>query len=106
MTRVETIHKIRALIAVAEYYRNAFYMPMPPTAYGCALEELRGTVPYFSWNDGYHTFTAGYTVKCKYNHIFSKGFYYCDSIKTNLTAIKNSLKRLEKEQEQEEKENV
>ena len=29
MTCIETIHKIRALISVAEHYRNTFYMPLP-----------------------------------------------------------------------------
>ena len=99
MTRIETIHKIRALISVAEHYRNAFYIPMPPTLYGCLLEETRGTIPLFSWVDGYHTFTAGYSVKCQYKHIYAKGSYYCDGKKTNLTAIKNSLKRLEQEEQ-------
>ena len=100
---ISTIHKIRALISVAENYRNAFYIPIPPTTYGCVLEEIRGTIPLFSWRDGYNTYTAGYSVKCHNYHIYAKGSYYCDGKKTNLTAIKNSLKRLEAE---EEKENV
>ena len=103
MTRIETIHKIRALIAVAEHYRNAFYMPVPLTMNEVIQEEVRGSVPYFSWLDGDTKFTAFYIVKCKYNHIFAKGYYTRDGKKTNITAIKNSLKRLEAE---EEKENV
>ena len=106
MSRIETIHKIRALIAVAEHYRNAFYMPVPLTMNEVIKEEIRGTVPYFTWWDGNTKFTACYIVKCKENHIFAKGYYTRDGKKTNLKAIKNSLKRLEKEQEQEEKENV
>ena len=108
MDRITTIHKIRALISVAEHYRNAFYMPVPLTVNECIQEEIRGAVPYFSWFDGDTKFTAFYIVKCKYNHILAKGFYTRDGKKTNLTAIKNSLKRLEKEQEQEQekKENV
>ena len=106
MTRIETIHKIRALIAVGEHYRNAFYMPAPLTMNDVIQEEIRGAVPYFSWFDGDTKFTACYIVKVKYNHIFAKGYYTRDGKKTNLTAIKNSLKRLEQEQEQEEKENI
>lgn len=106
MNRIETIHKIHALISVAEHFRNSFYMPVPLTMNEVIQEEISGTVPCFSWWDGNTKFTAFYIVKCKYNHIFAKGFYTRDGKKTNLTAIKNSLKRLEKEQEQEEKENV
>ena len=101
MARIETIHKIRALISVAEHYRNAFYMPVPQTMNECIQEEIRGAVPYFSWFDGNTKFTACHIVKCKYNHIFAKGFYTRDGKKTNLTAIKNSLKRLEAEEENE-----
>ena len=125
MTRIETIHKIRALIAVAEHFRYAFYMPPSLTINECIKEhvddsmpffswvdgdsayentpDIVGTVPYFSWLDGNTKFTACYIVKCKENHIFAKGYYTRDGKKTNLTAIKNSLKRLE--QEQDEKEN-
>ena len=103
MTRIETIHKIRTLISVAEHYRNAIFMPAPRTMNEVIQEEICGTVPYFSWFDGNTKFTACYIVKCKENHIFAKGFYTRDGKKTNLTAIKNSLKRLEAE---EEKENV
>ena len=98
MTRIETIHKIRALISVAEHYRNAIYMPVPLTMNEVIQEEIRGTVPYFSWRDGNSKFTACYIVKCKENYIFAKGFYTRDGKKTNLTAIKNSLKRLEQEE--------
>ena len=99
MTRIETIHRIRALIRVAEFYRNAFYMPMPLTFNDCIKTEIHGNVPFFSWIDGNTKFTACYIVKCKENHIFAKGYYTRDGKKTNLTAIKNSLKRLEQEEE-------
>ena len=103
MTRIETIHRIRVLISVAERYRYAFYINRTLTPEECIKEEINGTVPYFSWWDGDTKFTACYIVNCKYNHIFAKGYYTRDGKKTNLTAIKNSLKRLE---QQEEKENV
>ena len=103
MTQIETIHKIRALISVAEHYRNAIYMPAPLTMNEVIQEEIRGTVPYFTWWDCNTKFTACYIVKCKYRCIFARGYYTRDGKKTNLTAIKNSLKRLEAE---EGKENV
>ena len=101
MTRIETIHKIRALLSVANHYRNAIYMPAPQTMNEVIKEEIRGTVPCFTWWDGNTKFTACYIVKCKDRHIFAKGYYTRDGKKTNITAIKNSLKRLEAEEENE-----
>ena len=105
MDRILTIRVLKALIAVADYYRYAFYMTPPSSAAGRRMEELRGTIPYFTWADGKHAYTACYKVTCSCTHVYANGYYTRDGIKTNLAAIKNSLKRLE-QLEQEEKENV
>ena len=106
MNRIETIHQIRALIAVADHYRYSYYMTPSSLAAGRRWEEKRGTVPEFTWTEGGHKFTACYKVSCSCTHVYASGYYTRDGKKTNLTAIKNSLKRLEQEQVQEEKENV
>ena len=106
MNGIETIHQIRALIAVADHYRYAFYMTPPSSAAGRRLEEKRGTVPEFTWSEGGHKYTACYKVTCSCTHVYASGYYTRDHKRTNLTAVKNSLARLEAEQEQEEKENV
>ena len=108
MTRVETIHSIRALLAVADFYRNAIFLIPPSWSLGRQQEETRGYIPEFSWTEGGHRFTASYSVCCTDKRVIARGYYTRDGKKTNLTAIKNSLKRLEEEQEQEqeEKENV
>ena len=102
MTRSETIAQLRTLIRIADHYRNTIYMPAPATACRRRDEERRGTVPYFEWEEGGHKFTACYKVYCSVCHIYARGSYTRNGKKTNLTAIKNSLKRLE----QEENENV
>ena len=104
MTRIETIHSIRALVAVADHYRCAYYMSPPSLAAGRRSEEKQGTVPEFTWTEGGHKYTACYKVTCSYAHVYASGYYTRDGKKTNLTTIKNSLQRLEAEQEV--KENV
>lgn len=106
MNRIETIHQIRALIAVADHYRNAVFMTPSATAGGRRYEERLGTVPYFEWEEGGHKYTVCYEVTCSCTHVYARGYYTRDGKKTTLTAIKNSMKRLEAEQEQEEKGNV
>ena len=103
MNRSEAIHQIRALIAVADHYRYAYYMTPPSSAGWRRAEEKRGTVPEFTWTEGGHKYTACYKVTCSCAHVYANGYYTRDGKKTNLTAIKNSLQRLEAEQEQEEK---
>ena len=106
MNRIETIHQISSLIAVADHYRYSYYMTPSSLAAGRRLEEKRGTVPEFTWTEGGHKYTACYKVTCSCVHVYASGYYTRDGKKTNLTTIKNSLARLEAEQEQEAKENV
>ena len=106
MNRPETILALKRLVEIADHYRYAFYMTPSSSAAGRRLEEKRGTVPEFTWTENGHKFTACYKVTSSCDHVYASGYYTRDGKKTNLTAIKNSLKRLEAEQEQEEKENV
>ena len=105
MNRHETICHLKVLVAVADHYRYAFYMTPPSSVAGRRWEEKLRTVPEFSWTEGGHKYTACYKVTCSCAHVYASGYYTRDGKKTNLTAIKNSLKRLE-QLEQEEKENV
>lgn len=102
MTRAETIENLRLLVRIADHYRYAFYMTPPSYAAGRRCEEKRGTISEFAWTEGGHRFTASYKVTCSCAYVYAHGYYTRDGKKTNLTAIKNSLKRLE----QEESENV
>ena len=98
MTRHELIANLRNIIRIADHYRNAIYMTPPATAGGRRYVERRGTVPYFEWEDGGHKFSACYKVECIGSHIYACGVYTRDGKKTNLLAVKNSLKRLETEE--------
>lgn len=106
MDRIETINLLKKLVATADHYRYAFYMTPFSSAAGRRWEEKRCTVPEFTWAEGGHKYTACYKVTCSCAFVSAKGYYTRDGKKTTLTAIKNSLKRLEAEQEQEEKGNV
>lgn len=104
MNRSETIRLLKRLVEIADHYRYAYYMTPSSLAAGRRLEEKRGTVPEFAWTEGGHKYTACYKVTCSCAHVYASGYYTRDGKKTNLTAVKNSMARLEAEQE--EKENV
>lgn len=98
MTRAETISQLRTLIRIAEHYRNAIYMTPPVTFTERINAMINGTVPYFEWSENGHKFSACYRVYINQEHVFAKGEYTRDGKKTNLLAVKNSLKRLEMEE--------
>ena len=100
MNRRETIDLLKKLVATADHYRYAYYMTPSSSAAGRRWEEKRYTVPEFTWTEGGHKYTACYKVSCSCAFVSANGFYTRDGKKTNLTAIKNSLKRLEQEQEE------
>lgn len=98
MTRTETIRMLKVLVSIADYYRNASYMTPPANAAERRQEDYRGTVPYFEWSEGGHKFSACYKVQCTISRIYARGVYTRDGKKTTLLAVKNSLKRLEMEE--------
>ena len=106
MNRSETIALLKHLVVIADHYRGSFYMIPSSLSAVRRWEEKQGTVPEFTWTEGGHIFTACYKVTCSCTHVYASGYYTRDGKKTNITAIKNSLRRLEAEQEQEDKENA
>ncbi len=52
------------------------------------------SIPEFSWDEGGHHYTAEFVVEYKYSYVKARGHYTKDGKKTNLTAIKNSYKRM------------
>lgn len=104
MDRIETISLLRKLVATADYYRYAFYMTPHSSAAGRRMEEKQATVQEFAWTEGGHKYTACYKVTCSCARVYATGYYTRDGKRTNLTAVKNSLKRMEAEQEDQENE--
>lgn len=93
----EIISNINRIIATAEGFKNAYFWSPPGSASGRRSYERKHSIPEVSWNDGKHKYTARYDVTCSCHNIYAKGTYTRDGNKTTLTAIKNSLKRLESE---------
>ncbi len=91
------INKIKNLIETAEKFRNAYYWTSPSHASERRSYEKKNSIPEFSWVEGGHEYRASYEVSCSCKNIYAYGLYYKDGKKTNLTAIKNSYKRMKGE---------
>lgn len=92
---METIRKIREIIETAERLRNAYFWTPAGNAAGRRSAEKRYSKPRVEWDDGKDHFTAEYTVSCSCHNFYAYGTYTRNGKKTTLTAIRNSLKRLE-----------
>lgn len=92
----ENIIKIKNIINLAEKFRSSYFWAPPATANARRAYEVRNSEKEITWQEGGHTYTAEYIVECSCRNIYARGIYTKDGRKTNITAIKNSLKRLEK----------
>ena len=90
----ELINKLEGLIATAHRFKSAYYWTAPATASERRSYEKRNSIPKFQWEEGGHEYTAAFTVNCSCRNVYAYGTYTKDGVKTTLTAVKNSLKRL------------
>ena len=93
MNRV-TIAKIGFMIDTAERMRNAYFWLPPTNAGSRRAYEKQNSVPVIMWKESGHVYTAEFRVICSCAHVYTKGIYTKDGMKTNLVAIRNSYKRL------------
>lgn len=90
-----TIAAISAIIAEAETMKNAYFFTPPTSASGRRSYEKYHSHELVEWEEGGHSYSAQYTVDCSCKNVYASGSYTKDGKKTTLTAIRNSLKRLE-----------
>lgn len=92
---IETVNAIRAIVKEAATMKNAYFFTAPQCAGMRRSYEKYHSHNMVSWKDGKDTFTAEYSVRCSCKNVYASGTYTKNGSKTTLTAIKNSLKRLE-----------
>lgn len=90
-----TIAKIQAVIDCAEEMRNAYFWAPPGNASSRRWYEKKHSAERVEWEEGGRRYSAEFEASCSCRNIYARGYYYRDGQKTTLTAIKNSLKRLE-----------
>ncbi len=95
MKNAEIVAAIRTVVDAAETMRNAYFFTPPGSAGGRRSYERYHSAPRVDWNEGGHEYSAEYTVTCSCANVYAFGTYTRDGKKTTLTAIRNSLRRLE-----------
>ena len=94
-TNKEIVAKIEAIVNEAESMKNSYFWNSPSTASARRSYEKKHTHDEITWMDGKDIYTAEFVVTCSCKNIYAQSRYTKNGNKTTLTAIKNSLKRLQ-----------
>lgn len=92
-----TTAAIARIIEEAEAHRSAYFFRPLKSAGERRAYEKRHTVHAVTWFEGGHIYSAAYTVRCTCSAIHAAGEYTRDGQRTTLTAIRNSLHRMQAE---------
>lgn len=90
-----TLGALRAIITEAETMRGAYFFTPPASAGGRRTYERQHTHPRVTWTEGGRTYTAEYSTRATCRAVYAVGTYTRDGQRTTLTAIRNSLRRME-----------
>ena len=90
----EIIRAVEAIVEEAATMKNAYFWTPSGCAGGRRSYEMQHTHDTVEWDEGGHHYTAAYSVSCSCKYIYASGHYTKDGVKTTLTAIKASLRRM------------
>ena len=88
------VARISVIVDEAERMRNAYFFTPPKRASSRPSYERNHSHDEVAWSNGGHNYIASYNVSCSCHHVYAWGDYTRDGKRTNLTAIRNSLKRI------------
>lgn len=90
----DLIDAIENVVEIAEDMKNSYFYTPNKRAVCRRYYEEKHSTDEVKWEEGGCVFTAQFITECSCQHIYAKGYYTRNGERTNLTAIKNSLKRL------------
>lgn len=90
----DIVATVAGIVETAERFRSAYLWTPPKYASGRRCMERQNTYREVEWIEGGRAYTARYDVSCSCNNVYASGTYTRDGEVTNLTAIRNSLKRM------------
>ena len=89
------IATVAGIVETAERFRSAYLWASPKYASSRRYMERQNTYREVEWIEDGRTYTARYDVSCSCRNVYASGTYTRDGEITNLTAIRNILKRMQ-----------
>lgn len=90
-----TVVDVAAIVEQAERCKNAYFWTPACTAASRRWHEQQHNRDRVEWTEGGHTYAAAYHYRESCAHCYASGEYYRDGSATTLTAIRNSLRRMD-----------
>lgn len=97
MSNEEIVRALESIIATAGEFKDAYFLKPPTNAIGRRLYEKYHSVPFFAFEYNGIKYTCEYHISCSCNNVYAQGHYTRNGNKTTLTAIKNVLKKMKVE---------
>ena len=91
---MSTVNQIESIVDQADKFRNSYFFAPPTKAADRRNYESYNSRPEVTWMESGDTYTAEFRVGCSCHNVYARGIYTKNGKKTNLTAIRNSLKRI------------
>lgn len=91
----ETVAAVAEIVTQAETCKSAYFWTPGCDAASRRWHEQQRNCDRVEWAEGGHTYAAAYHYRESCSHCYASGEYYRDGNITTLTAIRNSLRRME-----------
>jgi hypothetical protein len=100
MKNQNTVKQIEEFLSTSNYLRNAFFWSPPKNAAGKRSMENRYTIPEFTFTYGKDIYTCELSVSCSCSNVYVTKTITKNGKITNITPVKNVLKKMLVEAEQ------
>lgn len=94
MAKDRIIHALEELFRQVDKYRNCYFWGRCGNSERRERLSAENSIPEFEWDEDGHHYTAEFIADYRCSYVTARGNYTKDGQKTNLTAIKNSYKRM------------
>lgn len=91
----ETVAAVADIVEQAETCKNAYFWTPACNAASRRWHEEQHSRDRVEWAESGHTYAAAYHYRESCSHCYASGEYYRDGSSTTLTAVRNSLRRME-----------
>ena len=98
---MDVIGKIYNVLYEVDRCKGSYFWRPASSAKTRRYNEQKHNIEPFEWSESGDTYTAGFIYEESRNNVYTYGVYTRNGKKTTLTAIKNSLKRMEQRQRKE-----
>lgn len=93
----ELLDAIQAIVSLAEKMKYSYFFSPPGNSRARRNYAAVRTAEKVEWTEGGNAYTARFVTSCSASHVYAHGIYTRNGKRKTLTAIRNSLRRMQDE---------